>query len=55
LRHRRYQKGGSAEDIFEGVLVGAAVGGWAAFLTVVAGEAGAGSLAPCTSAASGER
>ena len=37
-----YQKGGSAEDIFEGVLVGAAVGGWAAFLTVVAGGAGAG-------------
>ena len=36
------QKGGGTEDIFEGVLVGAAVGGWAAFVSVVGGGAGAG-------------
>jgi RHS repeat-associated protein len=37
-----YQKGGSTEDIITGVFVGAAVGGWAAFFSVVGGGAGAG-------------
>ena len=37
-----YQKGGNTDDIITGIFVGAAVGGWAAFFTVVAGGAGAG-------------
>jgi RHS repeat-associated protein len=35
-----YQKGGNTAAIIEGVLVGAAVGGWAAFATVAGGGAG---------------
>jgi len=36
------KKGGNLEDIIEGVLVGAAVGGWAGFASVAGGGAGAG-------------
>jgi RHS repeat-associated protein len=35
-----YQKGGNTAAIIEGVLVGAAVGGWAAFATVAGGGVG---------------
>jgi RHS repeat-associated protein len=39
-----WQKGGNTEDIITGILVGAAVGGWASFATVFAGGGAAGAL-----------